>query len=142
VFRSLDNVLVGGSAIDVRWVAACLRDGSPRRLVHVYGPTESTTFASWHLIADVDESARSIPIGAPLSIPQLYVLDPEMSQVPAGAAGEVSIGGDGLARGYLDRSELTAERFPILQRPAWRATLQDGDRACRAARARSSSSAV
>ena len=84
IFLGIDNILVGGSAIDVKWITACLRDGPPHRLLHVYGPTESTTFASWHLIDDVPEWARTIPIGGPLANTQLYVLDAAFSPVPEG----------------------------------------------------------
>jgi amino acid adenylation domain-containing protein/non-ribosomal peptide synthase protein (TIGR01720 family) len=111
VFRSIDNVLVGGAPIDTKWISVCLRDGPPRRLVHVYGPTESTTFACWHLIAHAEASNRSIPIGAPISNTQAYVLDRYMCQLPVGLAGELFLGGDGLARGYLNRPDLTAEAF-------------------------------
>ena len=132
VFLAVDNVLVGGSAIDVKWIAACLRN-APHRLLHVYGPTESTTFASWHLIDRVAEGAQTIPIGSPLANTQLYVLDRGMSQVPAGVAGEIYIGGDGLARGYLNRPELTAEKFvpdPFSGQPGGR-LYRTGDRARR-----------
>ncbi len=111
VFRSVENLLVGGSAINVKWIETCLSDGAPQRLVHVYGPTESTTFASWHLIERVAEGAACIPIGLPLSNTQLYILGRSLSPVSIGVAGEVYIGGDGLARSYHDRPELTAERF-------------------------------
>jgi amino acid adenylation domain-containing protein/non-ribosomal peptide synthase protein (TIGR01720 family) len=133
IFRAAGAVLVGGSAVDAKWVAACLRDGPPRRLLHVYGPTESTTFASWHLIERVLEGARTIPIGSPLANTQLYVLDSGLMPVPEGIVGEIYIGGDGLARGYLNRPELTAERFvpdPFSGRPGAR-LYKTGDRACR-----------
>jgi amino acid adenylation domain-containing protein/non-ribosomal peptide synthase protein (TIGR01720 family) len=111
VFRSVETLLVGGSAINVKWIETCLSAGPPERLLHVYGPTESTTFASWHRVEDVPEGATSIPIGKPLSNTQLYVLDRSLSQVCTGVAGEIYIGGDGLARGYRNRPELTAEKF-------------------------------
>ena len=129
VFLAVNNVLVGGSASDVKWIAACLLR-APRRLLHVYGPTESTSFASWHLVDRVAEGARTIPIGAPLANTQLYVLDRGMSQVPAGVAGELYIGGDGLARGYLNQPGLTAEKFvpdPFGDRPGGR-LYRTGDR--------------
>jgi len=111
LFHALGNVLTGGSAIDPKRIAACLRHGPPRRLVHVYGPTESTTFASWHLVDKVAEGEKSIPIGRPLANTQLYVLDRYMNPLPVGVAGELYIGGDGLARGYLKRPDLSAEKF-------------------------------
>jgi amino acid adenylation domain-containing protein/non-ribosomal peptide synthase protein (TIGR01720 family) len=133
IFTGIDNVLVGGSAIDVKWIAACLRDGRPHRLLHVYGPTESTAFASWHLITEAPERARTIPIGGPLANTELYVLDAGFSPVPEGVAGEIYIGGDGLARGYFNRPDLTAERFvpdPFSGRPGAR-LYRTGDKACR-----------
>ncbi len=77
----------------------------------MYGPTESTTYASWHLVEDVPAGASTIPIGAPLSNTQLYLLDRHLEPVPPGVPGEIHIGGDGLARGYWRRPGLTAERF-------------------------------
>lgn len=132
-FSSVENLLVGGSAINVQWIDACLRGGPPRRLLHVYGPTESTTFATWHLIEAVPEGAASIPIGRPLANTQIYVLDQNLSQVPAGVIGEIYIGGDGLARCYRDRPELTAEKFipdPFTRQPGSR-LYRTGDRARR-----------
>ncbi|HET6230713.1 MAG TPA: amino acid adenylation domain-containing protein [Longimicrobiaceae bacterium] len=110
-FSSLDNVLFGGEAVDPSAVRAVLHAGGPTRLLHVYGPTESTTFATWHQVDAVDEDAGTVPIGAPLSNTTTYVLDREMQPVPVGVTGELYIGGDGLARGYLGRAGLTAERF-------------------------------
>ena len=88
-----------------------LENSPPQRLLHVYGPTESTTFASWHLVQEVPEGVTTIPIGRPLSNTQIYLLDNQMQPVPVGVPDELYIGGDGLARGYLNRPELTAERF-------------------------------
>src|SRR5262249_38903324 len=82
-----------------------------QRLLNGYGPTESTTFAAWHPIRSVPKGAASVPIGRPLANTTLFVLDHRGSPVPPGVAGELCIGGDGLARGYLHRSDLTAERF-------------------------------
>src|SRR6185295_15321600 len=83
----------------------------PERLLHVYGPTETTTFASWHLVTPSVSESRTVPIGRPIANAQIYVLDRWLQLVPTGVAGELYVGGDGLARGYLNRPELTAERF-------------------------------
>src|SRR5439155_4029413 len=88
-----------------------LRGGHPERLLHVYGPTETTTFATWHLVQAVEEGATTVPIGRPIANTVAHVLDPRLRPVPAGVAGELYIGGDGLARGYLNRPVLTAQRF-------------------------------
>jgi acyl carrier protein len=82
-------------------------------LLHVYGPTESTTFATWYLIEQVPSGATNIPIGRPISNTTLYVLDSQQQPVPVGVPGELYIGGDGLARGYLNRPELTAQKFVV-----------------------------
>jgi amino acid adenylation domain-containing protein len=108
VFAGLRHVLFGGEAVDPKAVAACLAGEPPQRLLHVYGPTESTTFASWHLVEDV---GATVPIGKPLTNTTIYVLDARQEPVPVGVAGELFIGGDGLAHGYHGRPGLTAEKF-------------------------------
>jgi amino acid adenylation domain-containing protein len=111
IFHALRLLLFGGEAVDPRWVRVALQHGAPARLLHVYGPTESTTFAAWYPVEQVADDATTIPIGTPLSNTQLYILNSFLQPVPVGVAGELYIGGDGLARGYLARPDLTAERF-------------------------------
>ena len=110
-FSSLRYLLFGGEAVDPQQVQTVLRQGAPQHLLHMYGPTESTTFASWYEVEAVADGDASIPIGRPLSNTQLYLLDSDLKPVPIGVRGELYIGGDGLAQGYLNRPELTAERF-------------------------------
>ena len=110
-FRSLRNLLFGGEACDPACVRAVQENGAPQRLLHVYGPTESTTFATWHLVEAVPPDAATVPIGRPLANTTVYVLDQQLNPVPIGVTGELFIGGDGLAREYLGRPELTAENF-------------------------------
>ena len=95
------NVLFGGEMVDVRRVRELIHKGRPERLLHVYGPTESTTFTSWDEIQEVSEAARTVAIGRAIANTQVYVLDAEKEAVAIGVAGELYIGGDGLARGYL-----------------------------------------
>jgi amino acid adenylation domain-containing protein len=111
VFHTLRTVLFGGEAVDPKWVRSVLAYHPPRRLLHVYGPTESTTFTSWHLVESVPEDATTVPIGKPISNTELYVLDKKLRPVPVGVTGEVYVGGDGLSVGYWNRPELTAEKF-------------------------------
>lgn len=111
VFSSVQHLLFGGEAVDPRWVKEVLLNGPPRRLLHVYGPTENTTFSSWYLVKEVPEAAVTLPIGGPISNTQIYLLDRHLQPVPVGVPGELYIGGDGLARGYLNRPELTEEKF-------------------------------
>jgi amino acid adenylation domain-containing protein len=110
-FRSLKHLLFGGEAVDPRWVREVLARGAPKRLLHVYGPTECTTFATWHLVERVPAAATTVPIGRPVSNTTAYVLDPHGQPVPPGVAGELHLGGPGLALEYLGRPERTAESF-------------------------------
>ncbi len=111
MFGGVGTVLFGGEAVDPRPVAAVLAAGGPGRLLHVYGPTESTTFATWHAVEAVSADAARIPIGRPLANTTAHVLDGYGSAVPIGIVGELHLGGAGLAAGYRGRAELTAERF-------------------------------
>jgi amino acid adenylation domain-containing protein len=110
-FEPLKYLLFGGEAVDPRWVKKVLHKGAPKQLLHVYGPTESTTFSSFYRVQDVAETATSIPIGRPIASTQIYLLDKQLQPAPMGIPGELYIGGDGLAQGYLNRPELTAETF-------------------------------
>jgi amino acid adenylation domain-containing protein len=135
VFASLDTLLFGGAAIDPMRVRTVLQQGAPRRLVHVYGPTESTTFATWHRVQAVPAAAGTVPIGHPISNTRAYVLDPHGAPVPLGVPGELFLGGDGLAEGYVARPALTAERFvpdPFSATPGAR-VYRTGDRVRRRA---------
>jgi amino acid adenylation domain-containing protein len=110
-FESLRYLLFGGEAVEPKWVRAVLSEGPPEHLRHVYGPTENTTFSTWHEVRAVAPTAATVPIGGPLMNTQAYVLDARQRLVPLGVAGELYLGGAGLARDYLNRPELTAERF-------------------------------
>jgi acyl-CoA synthetase (AMP-forming)/AMP-acid ligase II/acyl carrier protein len=110
-FAALRYLLFGGESVDSRWVRKVLKKGAPQQLLHVYGPTEGTTFSSWYEVQDVSEEATSIPIGCPITNTQIYLLDEQLQPVPIGIPGELYISGDGLARGYLNRPELTSQRF-------------------------------
>ncbi|MBK6805993.1 MAG: AMP-binding protein [Betaproteobacteria bacterium] len=130
-FRHCRTVLFGGEAVEPRWVRDVLRAGPPGRLLHVYGPTESTTFATWHEIRDVADGAITIPIGRPIANTEAFVLRADGDAAAPGEPGDVLIGGPGLAIGYLGRPGLTAERFverAIAPLPA-RRVYRTGDRA-------------
>ncbi|MEJ6485763.1 amino acid adenylation domain-containing protein [Nostoc punctiforme UO1] len=130
-FSSLRYLLFGGEAVDPSWVLEVIDKGAPQRLLHVYGPTESTTFTTWYLVQDVPEGAKTIPIGLPLSNTYCFLLDAQKQPVPVGIPGELYIGGDGLARGYLNRPDLTDEKFipnPFSNEPGSR-LYKTGDKA-------------
>lgn len=108
----LRQLLTGGEALSVPHVRRALAALPALTLINGYGPTECTTFAATHRIApELPADARSVPIGRPINQTTLRVLSPSMAMLPAGLVGELCIGGRGLARGYLQRPDLTAERF-------------------------------
>jgi amino acid adenylation domain-containing protein len=110
-FGSLDVLLFGGEAVVPKWIRRILDAAPPRRLLHVYGPTETTTYATWHEVGHVPPDATTIPIGRAIANTSVRVLDPQQRPVPVGAIGELYIGGVGVAHGYLGRPAATAERF-------------------------------
>jgi amino acid adenylation domain-containing protein/non-ribosomal peptide synthase protein (TIGR01720 family) len=111
MFNSVKYLLFGGEAVHPGTAAAVLEAGGPKNLVNAYGPAECTTFTSCYLVQEVARDAASVPIGKPVSNTQVYVLDRHMNLEPVGTTGQLYIGGEGLARGYWRRPELTAERY-------------------------------
>jgi len=109
---SVRQLLVGGEALSAAHIRRALSALPETQLVNGYGPTESTTFACCYSIPrHLEEAASSIPIGRPISNTQVYLLDRQLELVPIGVVGELHIGGDGLGRGYLNRPDLTCEKF-------------------------------
>ncbi|MGP2803187.1 non-ribosomal peptide synthetase, partial [Serratia ureilytica] len=106
----LKYLISGGEAADPHAFARMLKEAGPVRLVNAYGPTECTVFATTATIERVDPWQR-LPIGRPIGNTRIYLLDAHRQLVPLGATGEIYIAGPGVALGYLNRAELTAERF-------------------------------
>lgn len=104
----IQKLLVGGEALppDLAAMVLPLLAGN---LINVYGPTETTVWSACHVVTEEDQ--RTVPIGAPIANTSLYVLDEHRRQVPRGVQGELWIGGAGVTQGYLNRPELSAERF-------------------------------
>jgi amino acid adenylation domain-containing protein len=131
ILRGLRQVLTGGEALSPSHIRKALDLLPGTRIVNGYGPTETTTFATLLQVpGNFDEASRAVPIGRPIAGTQVYVMSngsgstmgelTEKSQVresytprlaPIGVPGELYIGGDGVALGYLNSPELTAERF-------------------------------
>ncbi len=103
------KILCGGEALpqelanELQQRCACLWN--------VYGPTETTIWSTIYQINQISVSFTTIPIGRPIANTQIYILDKHLQPVPVGVIGELYIGGEGVTRGYLNRPELTKERF-------------------------------
>jgi len=110
-FSSLRTLLFGGEAVHVASVRRCLAEGAPSTLLHVYGPTESTAFATFHCVTLVGDDEATVPIGKPIANTKAYVLDQAGRLSPVGTIGELYLGGDGIARGYRNDTERTASHF-------------------------------
>lgn len=114
ILTGIRQLLTGGEALSLPHVRRAMDLLPETELINGYGPTEGTTFTCFYSVPHtLSESLRSVPIGRPISNTQVYVLDPYLSPVPVGVPGELYIGGDGLANGYLNQPGLTAERFVI-----------------------------
>jgi amino acid adenylation domain-containing protein len=108
---ALSQLLAGGDALSPGPVRQAVADLAPGRLIDGYGPTEGTTFTCCFSVGDPAEVPDPMPIGRPIANARVYVLDADLEPVVAGAWGELYAGGEGIARGYLRRPDLTAERF-------------------------------
>jgi amino acid adenylation domain-containing protein len=99
-FHSVRDVLFGGETANPRLVRRVLETGPPARLVHIYGPTEITVAATWHVVKEVPVESLTVPIGRAMAHTEVRVVDEE-----------ILLGGAGLALGYWGRPEATAEAF-------------------------------
>ena len=111
VLRGVSQLLAGGDVLSASHVRRAFAALPGVTVIDGYGPTENTTFTTCHPMRDAAEVEETIPIGRPIANTTVHVLDGDLRPVPAGVPGELYAGGDGLARGYLRRPELTAERF-------------------------------
>lgn len=111
-FLKIENIYFGGEKANTDFIAEFLKlcDNNVT-LTHVYGPTENIVFSTYCVLNK--DNVRVSPIGKPLNDKKLYILDNQHSLLPIGAIGELYIGGAGVARGYLNSPELTAERFIV-----------------------------
>ncbi|WP_172830274.1 MupA/Atu3671 family FMN-dependent luciferase-like monooxygenase [Opitutus sp. GAS368] len=105
--RRLRQLLVGGEPLPVS-LAGQLHHELPGRVYNMYGPTETTV---WSTVHRLEKIGATVPLGRPIANTRLYVLDRQLQPVPVGVPGELFIGGESVATGYLHRPELTAEKF-------------------------------
>jgi amino acid adenylation domain-containing protein len=121
--RNVKQLLAGGEVLSASHVKKFLETLPNCRLINGYGPTENTTFTCCHPITFTDQVGDSVSIGRPISNTQVYIVDDHLNPVPPGVPGELYAGGDGLARGYFNNPELTAEKFipnPFSEEPGAR----------------------
>ncbi|MDP4146802.1 MAG: amino acid adenylation domain-containing protein [Bacillota bacterium] len=109
VFKNLRYLLVGGDVLSIKYINLVRRKYENIKIINGYGPTENTTFSTIYLIEKTFNS--NIPIGKPISNSNAYILDKNNKLMPIGVYGELCVSGDGLSRGYLNRIELTSEKF-------------------------------
>lgn len=109
VFENLNTLFVGGDRVSYQLINL-VRDKYPHiHVKHVYGPTENGTYSTY---LDVDHKYNeSIPIGKPISNSTLFILDKHLNLQPIGVPGEICLGGDGIAKGYLNKPDITNEKF-------------------------------
>src|ERR1043166_1021763 len=112
---SLQNVrqlLAGGDVLSPAHVRKVLDQVSGIRVINGYGPTENTTFSCCYGMDGIEDvGLQTVSIGSPIANTRAYVLDSDLRVAPVGVRGELYLGGDGLARGYLKRADITAEKF-------------------------------
>ncbi len=110
-FAGVAEVWAGGDVVSPEAVRRVMAAHPGLTVVNGYGPTETTTFATRQYLRETSLDVPSLPIGSPMAGSRVFVLDTALRPVPPGVPGELYIAGGGLARGYLGRASLTAERF-------------------------------
>src|SRR6185437_8240518 len=107
----VNALIIGGEALSGETVAFWREHAPETRIINEYGPTETVVGCCVYEIPDGDTNAGPVPIGRPIANTNIYLLDKNLRPVATGVPGELYIGGDGLARGYLAQPQITAERF-------------------------------
>ncbi|HET7286857.1 MAG TPA: non-ribosomal peptide synthetase, partial [Pyrinomonadaceae bacterium] len=109
--RSVRQLITGGEAMSPAVASAAFKNLPRTKLFNAYGPTECTTFSSIYPMTNIAAIGDNVPIGRPVENTTLYILDRDANLLPLGAVGEICIGGDGVASGYWNQTELTARHF-------------------------------
>ncbi len=111
ILRPLRQLLAGGDSLSLTHVRRVCEELPKLRLINGYGPTENTTFTCCHPITLSSTAQGNVPIGRPIANTRIYLLDSRRMPVPVGVPGELYAAGDGIAQGYLNAPDLTAEKF-------------------------------
>ncbi len=109
--RYIRKLLTGGEVISTSHVKKLLYKNKYSKIIHVYGPTENTTFTCWYPVDNISSIERSIPIGRAISNSKVYILDQYHEIAPIGTSGKLFTGGNGLSQGYFNKPALTAEKY-------------------------------
>ncbi len=109
--KHIKQLLAGGDVLSPSSVRKVLKETSGCKLINGYGPTENTTFTCCYVMTMPEQVGATVSIGKPITNTQVYLLDSRQKLVPEGVTGEIYIGGEGLARCYVNRPDLTADRF-------------------------------
>ncbi len=105
------KIIFGGEKISVFHSKKALEVMGRDKIIHVYGPTESTVCATYYFVNEIKDEENTLPIGKPLSNTSIYILDKYNKPLPVGVVGELCISGDGLGLGYINNEELTKAKF-------------------------------
>ncbi len=108
LFKYLKYLLVGGDVVSLKHVMKVKKQSKNIKVINGYGPTENTTFSTFY---EINDATNILPIGKPIANSTAYILDNNNKLVPIGVPGELCVGGDGLARGYLNNEALTKAKF-------------------------------
>jgi amino acid adenylation domain-containing protein len=120
VLKGVRKVMFGGETAEATPLRNILPHVAPGTLVNSYGPAEGCVATTYHEIFSLSVDMTSVPIGRPITNARMYLLDARMQPVPLGLVGEIYIGGEGVAKGYWNRPELTAQKFlpdPFTEKP-------------------------
>ncbi|PFB31334.1 non-ribosomal peptide synthetase, partial [Bacillus cereus] len=108
LFKYIKYLLVGGDVVSLKHVIMAREHAENLKVINGYGPTENTTFSTCY---EISQTTKTLPIGKPIANSSAYILDNNNKLVPIGVPGELCVGGDGLAKGYLNNEELTKAKF-------------------------------
>jgi len=110
-FKNMKHVIAGGDVISSKQASRLVERYKNLKVVNGYGPTENTVISTGYIVTGEWDENKAVPIGKPVSNSTAYIMDKNNMLLPIGIVGELCVGGDGVARGYLNREELTREKF-------------------------------